>query len=76
MYSKTPTFRMKIIAARGMGKKIFLVAFLHSLVNRGIVKHEDIYIWFDPTFYNQDQCRLSRFIARNFKMKNMSKENY
>ena len=34
MYPKTSTFAMKIIAARGMGKTIFLIAFLHSLVDR------------------------------------------
>ena len=28
-----------------MGKTIFLIEFLHSLINRGIVKHEDIYIF-------------------------------
>ena len=53
MYPKTPIFTMKIIAARGMGKTILLIAFLRSLVNRGTVKHEDIYI-FCPTFDNQD----------------------
>ena len=35
----SPTFTTKIIAARGTEKTIFL----HSLVNRGIVKHEDIF---------------------------------
>ena len=45
MYPKTPTFTRKIMAARGMGKTIFLIAFLHSLLNRGIVKHENIYIF-------------------------------
>ena len=29
MYPKSPRFTMKIIAARGMGKAIFLVTFLH-----------------------------------------------
>ena len=33
MYPKTPKFTMKIIAARGMGKTIFLIAFLHSLLH-------------------------------------------
>ena len=65
MYPKTQTFTMKIIAARGMCKTIFLIAFLHSLVNRGTVKHEYIHI-FCPTFDNQDQWRSSGFIARNF----------
>ena len=69
MYPKSPTFTMKIIAARGMGKTIFLIAFLHSLVNRGIVKHKDIYI-FCPTFNEQDQWRSSGFIARNFSYLN------
>ena len=45
MYPKTPTFTRKIMAARGMGKTIFLIAFLHSLLNRGIVKHENTYIF-------------------------------
>ena len=69
MYPKTPTFTMKIIAARGMGKTIFLIAFSHSLVNRGIVKYEDIYI-FCRTFDKQDQWRSSGFNARNFKYLN------
>ena len=69
MYPKSPTFTMKIIAARGMGKTIFLITFLHSLINRGIVKHENIYI-FCPTFNEQDQWRLSGFIARNFSYLN------
>ena len=43
-----------------MVKTIFLVAFLHSLVNRGTVKYEDIYI-FCPTFDEQDQWRSSNF---------------
>ena len=45
MYPKTPTFTRKIMAARGMGKTKFLIAFLHSLLNRGIVKHKNIYIF-------------------------------
>ena len=65
MYPKTQTFTMKIIVARGMGKTIFLIAFLHSLVNKGTVKHEYIHI-FCLTFDNQDQWRSSGFIARNF----------
>ena len=69
MYPKTSTFMIKIIAARGMGKTIFLIAFLHSLINRGIVKHEDIYI-FCPTFNEQDQWRSSGFIAKNFEYLN------
>ena len=69
MYTKSPTFTMKIIAARGMGKTIFLIAFLHSFVNRGIVKHEYNYI-FCPTFNEQDQWRSCGFIARNFKYLN------
>ena len=69
MYPKSPTFTMKIIAARGMGKTIFLITFLHSLINRGMVKHENIYI-FCPTFNEQDQWRLSGFIARNFSYLN------
>ena len=69
MYPKSPTFTMKIIAARDMGKTIFLITFLHSLINRGIVKHENIYI-FCPTFNEQVQWRLSGFIARNFSYLN------
>ena len=78
MYPKSPTFTMKIIAARGMGKTEFVIAFLHSLVNRGIVKHENIYI-FCPIFNEQDPWRSYGFIARNFSYlnkKNMLKENY
>ena len=69
MYPKSPTFTMKVIAARGMGKTILFIAFLHWLVNRGIVKHENIYI-FCPTFNEQDQWRSSGFIARNFSYLN------
>ena len=69
MYPKAPTFTMKIIAARAMGKTIFLIAFLHSLVNRGIIKHKNIYI-FRPTFNEQNQWRSSGFNARNFKYLN------
>ena len=29
MYPKSPTFTMKVIAARGMGKTILFIAFLH-----------------------------------------------
>ena len=54
MYPKNSTFTMKTIAARGIGKTVFLIAFLHSLINRGIVNHEDIYI-FCPTFDEQHQ---------------------
>ena len=32
MYPKSPTFTLKTIAARGMGKTIFLLAFLHHLL--------------------------------------------
>ena len=46
LYPKSPTFTMKIIAARGMGKTIFLIEFLHSLINRGIVKHEKYFYLF------------------------------
>ena len=52
-----------------MGKTIFLIAFLYSLVNRGIVKHEDIYI-FCPTCDNQDQWRSAGFNARNLSYLN------
>ena len=69
MYPKTPTFTKKIIAARGTGKTIFLIAFLHSLVNREIVKHEDIYI-FCPTFNEHNQCRSSGYTERNLKYLN------
>ena len=69
MYPKSPTFTMKIIAARGMGKSIFLIAFLHSLINRGIVKHENIFI-FSSTFNEQDQWRSSSFTERNFNYLN------
>ena len=70
MYPKTQTFTMKIIPARDMGKTIFLITFLHSLVNRRIVKHEDIYT-VCPTFDNQDHWRSSGFIARNFSYLNV-----
>ena len=69
MYPKSPTFTMKIIAARGMGKTIFVIAFSHSLVNRGIIKYENIYI-FCPTFNEQDPWRSSGFNARNFSYLN------
>ena len=69
IYPKAPTFTMKFIAARGMGKIIFLIPFLHSLINRGVVKHEDVYN-FCPTLDNQDQWRSSGFTARNFSFLN------
>ena len=69
MYPKSPTFTMKIIAARGMGKSIFLIAFLLSLINRWIVKHENIFI-FSSTFNEQDQWRSSSFMERNFNYLN------
>ena len=77
MYPKSPTFTTKIIAARGMGKTIFLIVFLHSLVISGIVKHKDIYV-FGPTFNEQDRWRSSGFIARNFSYLNeeYAKKNY
>ena len=65
MYPKNSTFTMKSIAARGMGKAIFLIAVLRSLINRGIGNHEDIYI-FCPTFDEQDQRRSFSFMKRNF----------
>ena len=69
MYSKSSILTMKIIASRGMGKTIFLIAFLHSLINRGIENHKDIYI-FCPTFDNQDQWRSSGFIGTSFSCLN------
>ena len=60
---------MKINAPRGMGKAIFLIAFLYSLFDRGVVKHEDIYT-FCPTLDNQDHWRSSGFTARNFSFLN------
>ena len=69
MYPKAPTFTMKFIPARGMGKTIFLIAFFHSFINRGVVKHEDIYT-FCPTLDNQHQWRSSGFTARNFSFLN------
>ena len=69
MCPKSPTCTMKIIGARGKGKTMFLIAFLHSLINRGIVKHEEIYI-FCPTFNEQDQWRSSTFMESNFKYLN------
>ena len=64
MYPKTSTFTIKIIAARGMGQTIFLIAFLHSLINRGIV------CIFCATFNEQDQWRSFIFMERNFKYLN------
>ena len=64
MYPKTSTFTIKIIAARGMGKTIFLIAFLHSLINRGIV------CIFCPTVNEQDQWMSFIFMERNFKYLN------
>ena len=49
MYPTKPTFTMKIIASRGPGTTTFLTAFLNSLINERIIKHEDIYM-FCPTF--------------------------
>ena len=64
MYPKTSTFTIKIIAAKGMGQTIFLIAFLHSLINRGIV------CIFCATFNEQDQWRSFIFMERNFKYLN------
>ena len=72
MYPKSSTLTMKIIASRGMGKTIFLIAFLHSLINRGIENHKYIYI-FCPTFDNQDQWRSSEFIGTSFSCLNEGK---
>ena len=69
MYPKAPTITMKLIAARAMCKTIFLITFLRSLVNRGIVKHKNIYI-FRPTFNEQNQWRSSGCNARNFRYLN------
>ena len=60
---------MKINAPRGMGKAIFLIGFLYSLINRGAVKHGKIYT-FCPTLDNQDRWRSSGFTARNFSFLN------
>ena len=65
MYPKLPTFTMKLIAAGGMRKTIFFIAFFHSLANKGILKQDNIYT-FCPTFNEQDQWRSARFIAKNF----------
>ena len=40
---------MKIIGARGTGKNIFVIAFLHSLVFERIIRYEDVLV-FTPTF--------------------------
>ena len=60
---------MKVIASRGMGKTIFLITFLHSIINRCIVKYEDVYI-FCPTFNDQNQWISSSFIERNYSYLN------
>ena len=69
MYPKSPTFTLKVIASRGMSKTLFFTVFLHSLVNSGIVKHENVQI-FCPTFNEQDQWRSSGFTTRNFSYLN------
>ena len=72
MYPKSSILSMKIIGSRGMGKTIFLIAFLHSLINRGMENHKYIYI-FCPTFDNQDQWRSSEFIGTSFSCLNEGK---
>ena len=69
MYPKPPTVTMKNIATRVMAKTICFNAFLNSFVNKGIVKHEDIYI-FCLTFDNQDEWGSSGFNARSFSYLN------
>ena len=64
IYPTKPTFTMKIIASRGSGKTTFLIAFLNSLINKNIVKHENIYI-FCPTFDYQNIRITSGFQRRN-----------
>ena len=43
---------MKIIGKRGSGKTTFLVHFLQLLIRKGIIKHENIWI-FCPIYPNQ-----------------------
>ena len=69
MYPKSLTFTMKIIATRYMDKTIFLMAFLHSVINRRIVNDDDIDI-FCPTFTEKHQWRSSSFLERTFKYLN------
>lgn len=53
-------FTLKYIGARGMGKTIFVIAFLHSLFLKGIIKYEDVLV-FCPTFNQQEQWIKSGF---------------
>ena len=58
-------FTIKIIGARGMGKTIFFIAFLHSLVLKGIIKYEDILV-FCRAFNQREQWIQSGFEQKNF----------
>ena len=55
---------MKIIGARGTGKNIFVIAFLHSLVFERIIRYEDVLV-FTPIFNQQIQWVDSRFGVRD-----------
>ena len=65
IYPRIHIFTMKIIGSRGRGKAIFLITFLHSLVNEKIIGYNDIYI-FCPTFNEQKQQINSPFQEKNF----------
>ena len=43
MYPKSSILSMKIIGSRGIRKTIFLIAFLHSLINRRMENHKFIF---------------------------------
>ena len=42
IYPRIHIFTMKIIGSRGRGKTIFLISFLHSLLNEKIIGYNDI----------------------------------
>ena len=65
IYPRSHVFTMKIIGARGMGKTICPITFLHSLIFEGIIKYEDVIV-FCPTSDHQEQWKSSGFQRRNF----------
>ena len=66
IYPTSHVFTIKIIGARGMGQKIFLLEILNSFLKEKIIKRSDIVI-FSPTYNNQPQGIESGFQQKDFK---------
>ena len=65
IYARTHIFTMKTIRSKGRGETVFLIIFLHSLVNEKIIGYNDIYI-FCSTFDKNKQWMNSPFQQKNF----------